>query len=80
MSTCPKLPSDCPQDAPRDSKKPWEYSKSARESKSLSSEDLKYKLRLCIILQKEGRLNPALSVLCFLCGDVQPSPLLPQIV
>ena len=56
------LPSNCPQDRSRDSKKPWEYSKSTRDAKSLSGEDLNCKLSLCTILQKEGRLNPALSV------------------
>ncbi len=57
-----KLPSSCPQNGSRDSKKPCENSRSTRTSKSLSSRELTCKHKFCSILQKEGRSNPPLSV------------------
>ncbi len=63
----PKLPSNCPQNGSRDSKKPWENSKSTRTSKLLSSRELTCKHKFCSILQKEGRSNPALSVRKLVC-------------
>jgi len=57
------VPSSCPQNGSQDSKKPWENSKSPRESKSLSFEELNCKHSLCTILQKEGRSNPAFSAI-----------------
>ena len=57
-----KLPSSCPQNASRDSKKSCKNSKSMREFKSLLSFELSCKIRFLSTLQREGKSNPALSV------------------
>ncbi len=62
VAGCPReLPSGCPQNASRDSKKPCRNSKSTRCLKSLSLPDLSCKYRPLQSLQKPGRLNSPLS-------------------
>ena len=65
MMRCPQmLPSNCPQIASRDSKKPCKDSKWTRESKSLTLLQLSCKHSLLRNLQREGKSNPALSACC----------------
>ncbi len=55
------FPSNCPQNAVRDSKKPCENSRSTRRWKSLPLPFLRCKHRLLQSLQNRGRSNPSLS-------------------
>ena len=58
-----ELPSNCPQNTSRDSKKSYRNSKSTRDFKSLLSFELSCKISLLSILQREGKSNPALSII-----------------